>query len=679
MHGMKRTAIGTAILWASMLGGAHVACAQTDTRTGVTQFETSYFSRSQPSTAYDIVILLPGLRLIEGDVDLRGYSGAGGNILIDGQRPTSKEQKLEEILKRIPASAVERVELIRSGAAGVDMQGYAVMANVVRVQGGKRRGRIEVEDAFFRHGFSSPRVAAEFSSDNDGRLLDVAAAIYREMDDEHGFGTRDRYSGDGALLRQSNYEQPEGETIKELSGGYRFPLAGGWLKVNGLLKDERMFADVRNGIIHPLPDLSTGTERVTTKTQEVSARFERSLLPRGKLELLASISDVEESGNDTSRSEDSSDESRELVDARETILRAVYRRQGDVVSFESGVEGALNVLDSHTAVRENGIDIPLPFADVRVEEQRAEIFSAATWLLSPAVTIEAGARYEFSKLAQTGDSLLSKSLSFLKPRLLATWAVAPADELRGLVEREVGQLDFADFAGSASLTSGTVTAGNQDLEPDRLWRIEAAWEHRFVAGSLVVAVRHEKISDVVDRIPLFTDLGVFDSVGNIGDGKRQELEVNLNLPFDHLGLSGVTLQANALWRRSRVTDPATGEVRGISGDPPLEAGLTLSHDIPSRKIRWGVDYAAKDEETKFKVDEIQTDVVFNRVDLFVEYKPSNKWSCRLFAKNLTDGPATRTRYIYDGPRGASSLDYVEKRVLKSGPYVGFTAQRSFGD
>lgn len=679
MHGMKRTAISAAILGVSMLSGMHVAYAQTDTRPGVTQFETSYFSRSQPATAYDIVILLPGLRLTEGDADLRGYSGTGGNILIDGQRPASKGQTLEEILKRIPVSAVEHVELIRSGAAGVDMQGYAVMANIVRAQGGKRRGRIEAGDTFFHHGYSSPRVAAEFSSDEDGRILDIAAAVYREIDDEHGFGTRNRYSGDGALLREADYEQPEGETTKELSGGYRFPLADGWLKVNALLKDERMFADIRNDISYPLPVLSTGTERVTTKTKEVAARFQRPLSSRGEFELLASVSDVEESGNDTSRSEGSSDESRELVDTRETILRAVYRHKGGIVSFESGAEAALNALDSHTALRENGVDIPLPFADVRVEEQRAEIFSTATWSPSPAVTLETGARYEFSKIALTGDSTLSKSLSFLKPRLLATWAVTPTDELRGLLEREVGQLDFADFAGSASLTSGTVTAGNQDLEPDSLWRIEAAWEHRFAAGSLVVAARHEKISDVVDRIPIFTDLGVFDSVGNIGDGRRQELEVNLNLPFDRLGLNGVTLQANALWRRSRVTDPATGESRRISADLPLEAGLTLSHDIPARKLRWGVNYAAEAEETEFKVDEVQADVISNRVDLFVEYKPTDRWSYRLFAKNLTDSPATRTRYIYDGLRGASSLDYVEKRVLKSGPYVGFTVQRRFGD
>jgi hypothetical protein len=279
MRGMKYTAISAAILGVSMLGGIPVAHAQTDVRTGVTQFETSYFSRSQPATAYDIVILLPGLRLIEGDVDLRGYSGTGGNILIDGQRPASKGQTLEEILKRIPASAVERVELIRSGAEGVDMQGYAVMANVVRIQSGKRRGRIEVEDAFLQHGFSSPRAAAEFSSDNEGRTLDVAVAIYREIDDEHGFGIRNRYAEDGTLLRQADYEQPEGETVKELSGGYRFPLAGGSLKVNALLKDERMFADIKNDISYPLPELSTGTEYAHADDHHRPARH-RARLPR---------------------------------------------------------------------------------------------------------------------------------------------------------------------------------------------------------------------------------------------------------------------------------------------------------------------------------------------------------------------------------------------------------------
>src|SRR3546814_11679495 len=98
------------------------------------------------------------------------------------------------------------------------------------------------------------------------------------------------------------------------------------------------------------------------------------------------------------------------------------------------------------------------------------------------LSIETGLRYEISRLSQTGDSELSKSLSYFKPRLLLSWAASPRDRLRLQVEREVGQLNFEDFVSSPSLTSGTVTAGNKNLEPDSLVRYEAAWERRLGDG-----------------------------------------------------------------------------------------------------------------------------------------------------------------------------------------------------
>jgi hypothetical protein len=52
-------------------------------------------------------------------------------VLINGERPTTKSENLEDILKRISASAVERIELIRGGAPGIDMQGQTILANVV--------------------------------------------------------------------------------------------------------------------------------------------------------------------------------------------------------------------------------------------------------------------------------------------------------------------------------------------------------------------------------------------------------------------------------------------------------------------------------------------------------------------------------------------------------------------
>jgi hypothetical protein len=46
---------------------------------------------------------------------------------------------------------------------------------------------------------------------------------------------------------------------------------------------------------------------------------------------------------------------------------------------ELGGEAALNVLDSRSALEENGVAIALPAANVRVEERRAEGFATATW------------------------------------------------------------------------------------------------------------------------------------------------------------------------------------------------------------------------------------------------------------------------------------------------------------
>src|SRR3546814_13980040 len=91
-----------------------------------------------------------------------------------------------------------------------------------------------------------------------------------------------------------------------------------------------------------------------------------------------------------------------------------------------------------------------------------------------------------------------------------------------------------------------------------LVRYEAAWERRIGDGSLVVAARHESISNLVDRVVVVSDDGTFDSAGNIGHATRDEVEANLNLPHDPLGLRGLTVKGNALFRRSRVRAPLNG-------------------------------------------------------------------------------------------------------------------------
>ena len=93
-------------------------------------FPASFFQRYQPSTAFDMVERVPGFTLDDGG-DRRGFGAAAGNILVNGRRPSTKDDLPSALLKRIPASNVGRIELIRGQLRGIDMRGQSVVANIV--------------------------------------------------------------------------------------------------------------------------------------------------------------------------------------------------------------------------------------------------------------------------------------------------------------------------------------------------------------------------------------------------------------------------------------------------------------------------------------------------------------------------------------------------------------------
>src|SRR5262245_41661717 len=106
---------------------------------GIISYPPSFFAAFQPANAGEMVARIPGFTLDTG-ATVRGYEGAAGNVLIDGKRPATKTDNLENILRRLPAGQVERIDLIRGGAPGIDMQGKTVIANIVRKSGGGIRG-----------------------------------------------------------------------------------------------------------------------------------------------------------------------------------------------------------------------------------------------------------------------------------------------------------------------------------------------------------------------------------------------------------------------------------------------------------------------------------------------------------------------------------------------------------
>ena len=106
---------------------------------GVIAYPPAFFAAARPVNAREMLDRIPGFVFNGGD-GVRGYEGAAGNVLIDGQRPASKSDNLDDILRRTPASKVARIELIRGGAPGIDHHRHA--AGPHHQESGTRNGDV---------------------------------------------------------------------------------------------------------------------------------------------------------------------------------------------------------------------------------------------------------------------------------------------------------------------------------------------------------------------------------------------------------------------------------------------------------------------------------------------------------------------------------------------------------
>jgi len=649
---------------------------------GVLSYPPSFFESFRPSNAFEMVQRVPGFTFDGGD-DVRGYEGAAGNVLIDGQRPAAKSDNLESILRRLPASQIERVELIRGSAPGIDMQGKTVLVNLVRKNAGGLRGLVALANNYVvDDGRTNPQLRIEGSGGSGGRSWELGLLSARYVDDGAGDGPRLRVAPDGTVLIRSFVESEGhgGETT--LTGAFETPLAGGKLRVNGLLGLDEFNYDEKNRQTFPTVSQELDQFGDDEKQLELGARFNRSFGPRTTLELVGLQRN--EDGHFGETFQEPGATTFFALDSRtgESIVRSVLKyRRSDRLSFEAGAEGAFNWLESETDFAVNGAPVALPAANVRVEERRGEVFAKTTWRPAAQWTFEAGVRQEASKITSSGDVDLAKTLYFTKPRFAATWAPRATTQLRARIEREVGQLDFDDFVANTDFNTGAgVQAGNPDLNPEQAWVAEVALEQRFWgAGAIVLTARHFELKDVIDRAPVTGANGsLFDAPANIGDGTKDEFAVTLTLPLEKLGWKGAQLRGVGTWRDSKVTDPTTGQKREISGLRPLEWEGHFTYDVPRLRLTWGVDAFGAWRETYYRFNEITDRKLKTYVLTFVEWKPKPDISIRTEIANITERGFRNTRSVYAGPRNTSALQYADDRDIQFGRMLFVRVRKTFG-
>ncbi len=654
-------ALSPGISWGQAVENSVEIFGAVQTSESVQSYPRSFFNRFNPQNAQDLVDRLPGFTLDQGEDDLRGFGATAGNVLIDGERPSSKVGGIEDALRRTPANQVERIDVIRGSAGAGEAAGQSVVANIIRRRD-LAAGSWEVELERPSDGIYYP--SAEITFARRLGLWDTstkANAFWERFPLE---GPRIQRDADGGLISSQYEDRPSVLTEGYLSSEARRALAGGTLTVTSRIGHSEFLPDTeRLGYDGRLPD-GEPDEKFTIDLDsivdegELGIDWNRTLGSDWNLKVLSLSSvqllDEEQevrtqrpvgtlvSGSTFSLKEDSF----------ETVLRsALARATSSPLQPEVGGEITYNRLDSElfleTFEGDTTTIIDLPASDVTVEEWRAEVFANLIWLLTDRVSVESGLAFEASEISVSGDASNTQTFSFVKPFATFIYDWRPGVQLRLGARRTVGQLNFSEFAASASAEDDRFLGGNPDLGPDQTTRGSFTIDLRSDArGALNVEFFHEWRDDVIEQVELPS--GAF-GADNAGDGRVWGVTANASLPLAPV-IPGGLIEIEADIRDSTFEDPLTGQDRDLSDVESPTLFIEFRQDLPQARISWGASYRATRDNAVFFADEESFEETGETWRLFIE--TTRFWGIRTnFAlRNIGDRNFFRERRFFEPSR-----------------------------
>jgi hypothetical protein len=633
-------------------------------------YQNLFFQRYAPVTALDMVNNLPGFRLDNGNTDTRGFGGAAGNVVINGARISAKSETPEDILGRIPAADVERIEVIRGQVGGLDLRGQNVVANIIRSGSGASGAWTAGATTYDPTGGFYPSGELSYSMiPSQGQLtLAMSGRQFKSL-----VGRRERLLNPGAGLEEGRFEFSDedgqdygitlnastqrGETAYNLNLARSYFISeGGETSRRYPVADEPPFA------------LFQGDSDRFIRS-EIGFDVERSMSDnwRGKIIGLLRNEDVTSLGSlvrGPLRAPGITEaETRGKNLTQETIGRLELDYSGlEGHTVEINLEATNNTLESAFFFRalegDMLVDQPVPGAETEVEEARLDLLISDTFRLGE-VSIDAALGAEDSTITQVGGFDEKRSFFFWKPSLGLSFSPTDRSQWRLRALRNVGQLDLDDFASGADLGDVELALGNPQLSPETTTTVDLSYETRGEGlGIGTVTLFHDWIDDVNDLLPLD---GVLEVPGNIGSATRAGVRGSLTLPLDALGLSNGRMDARARWQTSRVDDPLTGLPRVLSGERQWFARVEIRQDLQAQGLAWGVLMFSRDWVPNFGLDEIDFQEQRADMDVFIETRAIAGLRIRLTVEDLLRDGDARDRRVFAGDRSVAPLAFREVR------------------
>ncbi len=656
MTSVKRTrrVVAAGVCLAALACGAVQA---SEAETGVAVYTPDAFAEFLPRTALDLVWQLPGFGLNGGD-NVRGLSGAQGNVLINGRRPPRGSGSLEGRIRAIRVEDVVRLELIEPGARDVDMQGYPLLLNIVTRSTSAARvdGRIEIE----------PR--EDGGEEYQGELTTAWSTGPLEL--EARIDLYDETLTDYAEIRSSTADEPFARaTVDELEGRTRRD----WQALARLAIDPRndleltLSSERNNDFSRPIPASAAEVGAIEAGRYDAierfgSARWRHALTDRIDLTGLVTQRQGEAVSSDSLVSGGSVSESASSRETGETAARADMRwRPTDALAVETGLTWASNTLEGSSSASIDGVSQTVDGDDAAVEETRSAILASATWTPNSRVSATFGGRVEQFSLDSSNEGGASLSLTDIAPRADLNWALPDDWTLRLSTERRVGQLDLGLFLASTDLDNALSTAGASTLEPPRDWINRVTLERRFGERDLV---RFEGVTRRSDN-PVSSILDADGEVrpANIGPENVARATAEFEIELDRFGFDGLSLDGMATHRWSDRLDPLQGFARTTSGHRDYHYRIGLRQEWADGRYVVSARLEERAPAMHYWLTEIRKEDNGLNAELNGEWRHSAAWRTGLSTRWQQD--RTDTIYVFDGVREPGSGPVLVNTLTRS--------------
>ena len=647
------------------------------------------FARFAPRNALDMLRQVPGFTIISQDQG-RGLGQANDNVLVNGERLSSKSDSVFDQLNRISTNRVERIEIVDGGTLGIPGLSGQV-ANVI-TKGAAVSGRFEYR-AIARPRYAKPSYGGgEISLSGSTPRLEWTAAF------SHGVGRGGAGGGKGALITDRFGAPTEHRDVLIQFVG-EFPRLAGTLKWDG---PGSLVANVNASYSRTYEDFSNDEERdlvtgvdlfrdLDNRTRgyayEIGGDVDFALGP-GRMKVIG----LERFNARDFRSDlifiyidgapSTGSRFAQQSDNGERIGRAEYRWDMLGGNWQIDAEAAFNRLDQVGQLftldtARNFNEIPFPSGTGGVTEDRYELILNHNRTLAPGLTMQLSGGGEYSKLVQTGAGGLTRT--FWRPKGSATlaWTATPGLDLSLKLARTVGQLSFGDFLANVNLGQNTGNAGNALLVPQQAWEVDFEARKNLQAwGSATLRLYGRRIEDFIDIIPV---AGGLESRGNIeGKATLYGASLNATINLDPLGWKGAKINANGRIEDSTLSDPLTSVDRPFSFHNYTGGEISLRYDVPSSDWAMGGGFNWSINKPYVRLFEIGRDYegpIYTFA--FIENKDVFGLTVNLNMFNLTAGQGFFDRTVYTGLRDRSPISFVERRRTNISTIYRLTIRGSF--